>query len=108
MQACKFLDENWDPKFMVIVAQKNHHTKFFQVNSEFNVPPGFSNFWNRYDLKEELNRIKSESFNFFCVLGTIIDNEVCHPKNNDFYLCAQNGPIVSIIKVFIHLFVTNI
>ncbi|PWA38309.1 hypothetical protein CTI12_AA582540 [Artemisia annua] len=25
--------------------------------------------------------------------GTIIDNIVCHPKNNDFYLCAQNGPI---------------
>ncbi|KAF3435662.1 hypothetical protein FNV43_RR22753 [Rhamnella rubrinervis] len=28
-QVCKFLDENWSPKFAVIVAQKNHHAKFF-------------------------------------------------------------------------------
>ncbi|KAL3616624.1 hypothetical protein CASFOL_039018 [Castilleja foliolosa] len=25
---CKFLDEKWNPKFVVIVAQKNHHTNF--------------------------------------------------------------------------------
>ncbi|XP_021815302.1 protein argonaute 4A-like [Prunus avium] len=64
IQACKFLDESWSPKFMVIVAQKNHHTKFFQTRSPENVPP-----------------------------GTIIDNKVCHPKNNDFYLCAHAGMI---------------
>ena len=29
--------------------------------------------------------------------GTVIDNTVCHPKNNDFYLCAQAGMIVSTI-----------
>jgi hypothetical protein len=39
-QACKFLDESWSPKFTVIVAQKNHHTKFFQDGSPDNVPPG--------------------------------------------------------------------
>lgn len=27
--------------------------------------------------------------------GTIIDNKVCHPRNNDFYLCAHAGMIVS-------------
>lgn len=64
MEACKFLDENWNPKFMVIVAQKNHHTKFFQPNSPDNVPP-----------------------------GTIIDNKICHPRNYDFYLCAHAGMI---------------
>ncbi|KAK3010746.1 hypothetical protein RJ639_011299 [Escallonia herrerae] len=64
IEACKFLDEQWCPKFMVIVAQKNHHTKFFQTNSPDNVPP-----------------------------GTVIDNKVCHPKNNDFYLCAHAGMI---------------
>ncbi|CAB4268631.1 unnamed protein product [Prunus armeniaca] len=64
IQACKFLDESWSPKFMVIVAQKNHHTKFFQTRSPENVPP-----------------------------GTIIDNKVRHPKNNDFYLCAHAGMI---------------
>lgn len=40
MQACKFLDEKWNPKFVVIVAQKNHHTKFFQPGAPENVPPG--------------------------------------------------------------------
>lgn len=64
IEACKFLDEKWSPKFVVIVAQKNHHTKFFQPGSPDNVPP-----------------------------GTIIDNKVCHPRNNDFYLCAHAGMI---------------
>ncbi|EXB54656.1 Protein argonaute 4 [Morus notabilis] len=64
IEACKFLDENWNPKFVVIIAQKNHHTKFFQQQSPDNVPP-----------------------------GTIIDNKICHPRNNDFYLCAHAGMI---------------
>jgi eukaryotic translation initiation factor 2C len=64
IEACKFLDEKWNPKFVLIIAQKNHHTKFFQTNSPDNVPP-----------------------------GTVIDNKICHPRNNDFYLCAQAGMI---------------
>ncbi|KAL1204266.1 Protein argonaute 9 [Cardamine amara subsp. amara] len=64
MQACKFLDPSWNPKFTVIVAQKNHHTKFFQSGKPDNVPP-----------------------------GTIIDSKICHPRNNDFYLCAHAGMI---------------
>ncbi|KAH9607290.1 hypothetical protein KSS87_022502 [Heliosperma pusillum] len=63
-QACKFLDETWSPKFTLIVAQKNHHTKFFQENSQDNVPP-----------------------------GTVVDNTICHPRNNDFYMCSQAGMI---------------
>ncbi|KAL0887394.1 hypothetical protein Bca101_011377 [Brassica carinata] len=64
MQACKFVEENWEPKFTVIIAQKNHHTKFFQANAPDNVLP-----------------------------GTIIDSKICHPRNNDFYLCAHAGMI---------------
>ncbi|XP_054817018.1 protein argonaute 4A-like [Prosopis cineraria] len=65
IQACKCFQESWDPKFTVIIAQKNHHTKFFQqVNARENVPP-----------------------------GTVIDNTVCHSKNNDFYMCAHAGMI---------------
>ncbi|KAB1225522.1 Protein argonaute 4 [Morella rubra] len=62
--ACKFFNiEHWSPKFKLIVAQKNHHTKFFQANgASDNVPA-----------------------------GTVVDSEVCHPRNNDFYLCAHDG-----------------
>ncbi|KAI9075853.1 hypothetical protein K1719_042220 [Acacia pycnantha] len=64
IQACKHFQESWDPKFTVIIAQKNHHTKFFQANAQENVPP-----------------------------GTVIDSRICHPKNNDFYMCAHAGMI---------------
>ncbi|CAA3005619.1 argonaute 4, partial [Olea europaea subsp. europaea] len=62
--ACKFLDAQWIPKFTIVVAQKNHHTKFFQTNAPDNVPP-----------------------------GTVIDSGICHRKNNDFYMCAHAGMI---------------
>ncbi|VVB16953.1 unnamed protein product [Arabis nemorensis] len=75
MQACKFYDEKWDPKFTVIIAQKNHHTKFFQTRSPYkNVPP-----------------------------RTIIDNKICHPRNNDFYLCAHAGMIGTIRPTHYHV-----
>lgn len=63
-EACKFLDNKWSPKVTLIVAQKNHHTKFFQPRSADNVPP-----------------------------GTVIDDAICHPRNFDFYMCAQAGMI---------------
>src|SRR3989442_13671158 len=47
--------------YVVIVAQKNHHTK--------PSPQGATDVIPR---------------------GTIIDNRVCHPKRNGFYLCAQS------------------
>ncbi|ONM31333.1 hypothetical protein Zm00014a_019947 [Zea mays] len=40
IEACKFLDEKWNPKFTLIIAQKNHHTKFFIPGKPDNVPPG--------------------------------------------------------------------
>ncbi|KAK9101079.1 hypothetical protein Scep_024509 [Stephania cephalantha] len=64
IEACKFLDEKWSPKFTLIIAQKNHHTKFFMSGSPNNVPP-----------------------------GTVIDTKVCHPRNNDFYICSHAGMI---------------
>ncbi|KAG8489353.1 hypothetical protein CXB51_017385 [Gossypium anomalum] len=57
IDACKFLDEKWNPNDCGYCCTKNHHTKFFQQGSPDNV-----------------------------LHGTVIDNKVCHPKNNDFYL----------------------
>ncbi|TVU22610.1 hypothetical protein EJB05_32321, partial [Eragrostis curvula] len=66
VEACKFLDESWFPKFTVIVAQKNHHTRFFvpKGHDTFNVAP-----------------------------GTVVDSGICHPVNYDFYMCAHYGRI---------------
>lgn len=65
IEACKCLDEQWSPKFTVIIAQKNHHTKFFQSNNpQDNVPP-----------------------------GTVVDSKICHPRNYDFYMCSHAGMI---------------
>ncbi|GAB2285235.1 hypothetical protein Dimus_019688 [Dionaea muscipula] len=50
------------PKFTVIVAQKNHHIKLFQTASPENVPA-----------------------------GTVVDTEIVHPRNYDFYLCSHAG-----------------
>jgi eukaryotic translation initiation factor 2C len=78
-QACKYLDDKWEPKFVVIVAQKNHHTKFFQPNSPDNVPP-----------------------------GTVIDNKICHPRNYDFYMCAHAGMIGTTRPTHYHVLVDEI
>ncbi|KAK7322500.1 hypothetical protein VNO77_25881 [Canavalia gladiata] len=74
IEACKHSDKNWNPKFTVIVAQKNHHTRFFHAESKENVPP-----------------------------GTVIDKGICHPKNNDFYLCAHAGMIGTSRPIHYHV-----
>ncbi|OVA15617.1 Argonaute/Dicer protein [Macleaya cordata] len=79
IEACKFLDEKWSPKFTVIIAQKNHHTKFFQPSSPDNVPP-----------------------------GTVIDNKICHPRNNDFYMCAHAGMIGTTRPTHYHVLLDEI
>ncbi|RVW97421.1 Protein argonaute 16 [Vitis vinifera] len=65
MKAYQHLGEVDFPKFTVIVAQKNHHTKLFQAGAPENVPP-----------------------------GTVVDTKIVHPRNYDFYMCAHAGMIV--------------
>ncbi|PPR86218.1 hypothetical protein GOBAR_AA34476 [Gossypium barbadense] len=64
VEACKFLDEKWNPKDCGYCCTKNHHTKFFRQGSPDNA-----------------------------LHGTVIDNKVCHPMNNDFYLGTHAGMI---------------
>ncbi|KAI4363779.1 hypothetical protein MLD38_019952 [Melastoma candidum] len=64
VQAYLHLGDGEPPKFTVIVAQKNHHTKLFLANASENVPP-----------------------------GTVVDTKIVHPRNYDFYMCAQAGMI---------------
>ncbi|CAM6087810.1 unnamed protein product [Calypogeia fissa] len=55
---------NYNPKVTLIVVQKRHHTRFFPANGTGNVKP-----------------------------GTIVDTDVCHPRDNDFFLCSHAGLI---------------
>jgi len=78
---------------LVIVAQKNHHTKFFQAGSPDNVPPGNISL---FEIFLRLGNISLFCYLiFFLVAGTVIDNKICHPRNYDFYMCAHAGMIVS-------------
>ncbi|CAL9761195.1 unnamed protein product [Musa acuminata subsp. burmannicoides] len=61
-QVFEHLGDTTMPKFTVIVAQKQHHTRFFLADSPENVPP-----------------------------GTVVDTTVVHPRNYDFYMYAHRG-----------------
>uniref|UniRef100_A0A0Q3V6U0 Uncharacterized protein n=1 Tax=Setaria italica TaxID=4555 RepID=A0A0Q3V6U0_SETIT len=64
IKAYQSMGQGYLPKFTVIIAQKNHHTKLFQADSPDNVPP-----------------------------GTVVDSGIVHPRQYDFYMCAHAGPI---------------
>ncbi|GAB2246018.1 hypothetical protein Droror1_Dr00001511 [Drosera rotundifolia] len=67
------------PKFTVIVAQKNHHLRLFQSASLENVLP-----------------------------GTIVDTEVVHPRNYDFYLCSHAGMFGTVRPTHYHVLLDEI
>nr|TKW14746.1 hypothetical protein SEVIR_5G186400v2 [Setaria viridis] len=64
IKAYQSMGQGYLPKFTVIIAQKNHHSKLFQADSPDNVPP-----------------------------GTVVDSGIVHPRQYDFYMCAHAGPI---------------
>ncbi|PPR82600.1 hypothetical protein GOBAR_AA38114 [Gossypium barbadense] len=66
IEACKFLDDEVkNPKDVwLLLYEKPINTKF-----------------------------SAGIFLTICYIGTVIDNKVCHPKNNDFYLGTHTGMI---------------
>ncbi|KAL0740781.1 hypothetical protein Bca4012_082294 [Brassica carinata] len=91
-------DENWNLSFLQACKQlENHHTKFFQPNSPDKVPPDDSD----YNLFFNMDiHAPSHVVFVFVTAETIIESKICHPKNNDFYLCVHAGMIASIISTF--------
>ncbi|XP_058220403.1 protein argonaute 16 [Rhododendron vialii] len=79
LKAYQHLGEAKVPKFTVIVAQKNHHTKLFQSGAPENVPP-----------------------------GTVVDTNIVHPRNYDFYMCAQAGMIGTSRPAHYHVLIDEI
>lgn len=63
--ACTELEQGYEPKITFIVCQKRHHTRLFPTNPRdagkgHNVPP-----------------------------GTIVEKDITHPTEFDFYLCSH-------------------
>ncbi|XP_061342439.1 protein argonaute 16 [Gastrolobium bilobum] len=79
IKAYQHLGEVNVPKFTVIVAQKNHHTKLFLDNDMKNVPP-----------------------------GTVVDTKIVHPRNYDFYMCSHAGIIGTSRPVHYHVLLDEI
>jgi len=67
-EACKQLGADYKPKITVIVAQKRHHARFFPTSQQtscgraMNIRP-----------------------------GTVVDKDITHPEQFEFYLCSHFG-----------------
>ncbi|VDM05675.1 unnamed protein product [Schistocephalus solidus] len=62
-RACRLLKQDYEPGITFIVVQKRHHLRFQPVDPRMrNVEP-----------------------------GTVVDQQVTHPREFDFYLCSQEG-----------------
>ncbi|KAF9950945.1 eukaryotic translation initiation factor 2C, 2 [Mortierella alpina] len=65
--ACRSLDANYKPAITFVVVQKRHHARFFPTR------------------REEADRIGN------CQAGTVVDSDIVHPFEFDFYLQSHAG-----------------
>ncbi|KAG0212796.1 hypothetical protein BGX28_005643 [Mortierella sp. GBA30] len=65
--ACRRLEEDYKPSITFVVVQKRHHTRFFPM------------------MPSQGDRLGN------CKPGTVIDSEIVHPFEFDFYLQAHAG-----------------
>jgi len=65
-QACKELEEGYEPQITYIVVQKRHHTRFFPTDN------------NKYK-------------NGNALAGTVVDQGINHPTEGDYYLLSHEG-----------------
>ena len=66
--ACYELHESFKPAITFIVVQKRHHTRFFAENP-----------------RDQCGKSKN------IPAGTVVDTDVCHPYEFDWYLCSHAG-----------------
>ncbi|GAY33521.1 hypothetical protein CUMW_275360 [Citrus unshiu] len=69
-QACASIEEGYAPPVTFVVVQKRHHTRLFPAE------------YNRRDLTDRSGNI---------LPGTVVDTQICHPKEFDFYLNSHAG-----------------
>merc|ERR1712096_309363 len=65
-QACKELEEGYEPQITYIVVQKRHHTRFFPTDN------------NKYK-------------NGNALAGTVVDQGINHPTEGDYYPLSHEG-----------------
>ncbi|CAI9104926.1 OLC1v1003718C1 [Oldenlandia corymbosa var. corymbosa] len=69
-KACLSLEAGYMPRVTFIVVQKRHHTRLFPMNHK-----------DRYATDKSGNILP----------GTVVDTQICHPTEYDFYLCSHAG-----------------
>ncbi|KAH9660344.1 protein argonaute 5 [Citrus sinensis] len=69
-QACASIEEGYAPPVTFVVVQKRHHTRLFPAE------------YNRRDLTDRSGNI---------LPGTVVDTQICHPTEFDFYLNSHAG-----------------
>ncbi|KAL5664962.1 hypothetical protein ACJX0J_025070, partial [Zea mays] len=69
-KACASLEDGYLPPVTFVIIQKRHHTRLF---------PGVH---GRRDVTDRSGNI---------LPGTVVDTEICHPREFDFYLCSHAG-----------------
>ncbi|KAH9660334.1 protein argonaute 5 [Citrus sinensis] len=69
-QACASLEEGYAPPVTFVVVQKRHHTRLFPAEH------------NNRDLTDRSGNI---------LPGTVVDTQICHPTQFDFYLNSHAG-----------------
>merc|ERR1712121_373224 len=65
-EACKELEDGYEPPITFLVVQKRHHTRFFPIDN------------NKYR-------------NGNALAGTVVDHGINHPTEGDFYLLSHEG-----------------
>ncbi|KAL5212258.1 hypothetical protein ABZP36_023105 [Zizania latifolia] len=69
-KACASLEANYQPPVTFVVVQKRHHTRLFANNHK-----------DRRTVDKSGNILP----------GTVVDSNICHPTEFDFYLCSHAG-----------------
>ncbi|XP_059635009.1 protein argonaute PNH1-like [Cornus florida] len=69
-KACASLEPSYQPPVTFIIVQKRHHTRLFANNHN-----------DRSSIDKSGNILP----------GTVVDTEICHPTEFDFYLCSHAG-----------------
>ncbi|KAM6550112.1 hypothetical protein CsatB_021788 [Cannabis sativa] len=69
-KACSSLEEGYLPRVTFVVVQKRHHTRLFPAD------------YNNRDSMDRSGNIQP---------GTVVDTQICHPTEFDFYLNSHAG-----------------